>query len=325
VTPLDRAYAKAMQTKDEWAFYNAFLNATLYIPTVDIPAAPAERRAGQNETFSPVLIENEGNKYLMLFDTEKRLGDWARREVGFVALAGHAIVEMMDAQFHWALNAGTDYMKTFVPDEIRWLKQSLQNAEERQVESGTRVIFGAPAQIPVKLIVALKKNLETRNREVKTAWLGQVHYVKPGERPHLALIIQGDLKDKATTAAICEDLVAAIGPKNLGRSIPRAPFSVRKRSVLLPSGRTLRFGRAVKDHRIVKDVLIILFEASGPDHDNVLALDRGGKVLWRKPSRIRFPIAAIRSSPDSVCLFVYDTWFRVRPRTGKVVRTTFTK
>ena len=52
----------------------------------------------------------------------------------------------------------------------------------------------------------LKKNLATRNNEVKAAYLGQVFYVKKGEKPHLALVIDVVSREKSTIAAICQDL-----------------------------------------------------------------------------------------------------------------------
>jgi hypothetical protein len=114
-----------------------------------------------------------------------------------------------------------------------------------------------------------------------------------------------------------------------------ARFVVAKSSVRLESGEILKFDRRIADHRVVKDVLILLFKIAGPDAENVLALDRAGNVLWRKPSwleggvkgkRIRLNYVEIRSSPDSVYLYTFDcSCFRVRPRTGKVARVTFTK
>jgi hypothetical protein len=209
MTPLDKALAEAIAGRNESVFYNAFLNAMLFIPTVDAPGHEQVRRAGKGESLSPVIIESEGLKYLMLFDSKERLAAWAQREIGFAALPGHAIVEMMGTEFHWALNVGTEHVKTFVPDEIRWLKENLGRAQEENVAAGTQVLVGAPAKIPAGLIASLQQGLSTRNQEVTAAYLGQVYYVKPGEKPHLALVIEVSTKDKAVIAAICKDLAIA--------------------------------------------------------------------------------------------------------------------
>jgi hypothetical protein len=151
MTPLDKAYVTAMQTKQEAIFYNAFLSSTILVATADSPTSEKTKRAGNNETISPIIIESNGEKYVMLFDTKERLAAWAKREVGFAAVPGHAIVEMMGTDFHWALNVGTDHVKTFVPDEIKWLKQNLTKAQAEKLPAGTRVLIGAPAKIPSEL------------------------------------------------------------------------------------------------------------------------------------------------------------------------------
>jgi SseB protein N-terminal domain/SseB protein C-terminal domain len=211
MSPLDSAYAAAMKNSDEQStFYNAFFNAMLYIPTHELPEEDQQRRAGDDESISPIFSESEGIQYLMLFDSKERLSAWAQREVGFVALPGHAIVEMMNTDIHWALNAGTDHMKTFVPDEIQWLKETIAKSkgQEGQVPEGTNVLIGAPATIPDGLIESLSRAL-SRNGEVKRAYLGQVHYETEGEKPHLALVIETTELPQSTFDAICKDLASA--------------------------------------------------------------------------------------------------------------------
>lgn len=198
-----------MQTKQETVFYNAFLNATIFIAIANAPSQEKTKRAGKHDTISPIIIESEGTKYIMLFDSEERLLSWAKREIGFAAIPGHAIVEMMPPEFHWALNVGTEHVKTFVPDEIKWLKQNLGQAKEAQVPAGTQVLIGAPAKIPDGLVESLKRNLSSRNREVKAAYLGQVYYVRDGEKPHLALVLDVSTKDKTVISGISQDLAIA--------------------------------------------------------------------------------------------------------------------
>ena len=209
MTPLDQAYIEATKNSKESVFYNEFLNSTIFIPTINVPEEDKHSRAEDDDTISPIIIESNGEKYLMLFDSKERLASWAQREVGFAALPGHAIVEMMGPDFHWALNIGTEYTKTFVPDEIEWLKGNLKNIEEKSVSSGTQVLIGAPAKIPDGLIESLTKSLSSRNNEVKSAYLGQVYYVQDGEKPHLALVIETEIKDKSITEAISQDLAVS--------------------------------------------------------------------------------------------------------------------
>jgi len=211
MTPLDKAYVKLM--KDEGSqseFYNIFLNSELYIPTHTIPDNDQRRRAGGDESISPIFVEFEGAQYLMLFDSKERLSTWAKQEVGFVALPGHAVVEMMNSEFHWVLNVGTEYVKTFVPEEIQWLKQTVfdSKGKEASVSKGTKVLIGAPATTPKGLTESLLNTL-AKNNEIKSAYLGQVHYVAEGEVPHLVLVIDSGDLEKSTIEAIRNDLALA--------------------------------------------------------------------------------------------------------------------
>lgn len=120
MTEIDVALQAAQEGKaspDD--FYNLFLNREIFIPLIEKPD-PAEPK-----TLKPILIEVDGKKYLMLFDTQDRLAAWAKRKIDFAAMPGHGIVAMMDASIPWMLNVGTDHVKEFVSDEINWLKTSI--------------------------------------------------------------------------------------------------------------------------------------------------------------------------------------------------------
>jgi hypothetical protein len=58
------------------------------------------------------------------------------------------------------------------------------------------------------LLDSFKSRL-SKNREVKEAYLGQVHYVREGEKPHLALGLRMDKTSNSTADAIKKDLAAA--------------------------------------------------------------------------------------------------------------------
>lgn len=211
MTPLDSAYVAAQKSEERQSnFYNTFLNSELFIPTHTSPEIEQHRRASENESISPIFVEADGIQYLMLFDSEERLSSWAQREVGFVALPGHAVVEMMSPEFHWILNVGTDYVKTFAPEEIQWLKSNLAQTkgQEAKMAAGTNVLIGAPAKVPSGLIESLVNTIK-RNPEIKRAYLGQVHYEKEGEVPHLALVFEAPKLSQSVLEAIRTDLAIA--------------------------------------------------------------------------------------------------------------------
>lgn len=211
MTPLDKAFIEATENPDrESDFYNLFLNSDLFIPTYDIPRERREIRLGKEETISPIVIESNGVQFLMLFDTEERLSAWAKREIGFVRMPGHAIVEMVDPSIHWALNFGTEYFKEFTPEEIEWLKSSLEQSKAKEIilERETEVLIGVPAKIPEGLVDSFKRTA-ARNKEVREAFIAQVYYVKEGEKPHLALVLRLDQASKSVHDTIRDDFVVA--------------------------------------------------------------------------------------------------------------------
>ena len=209
MTPLDKAFEAATKNPDKQSeYYNLFLNSEIFIPTHDLPSKESIARAGEGERISPFIIESEGKKYLMLFDTKERLSSWAKREVGFAVVRGHVVVEMMSADIQWALNVGTDHAKIFVSDEIKWMKENAARVAQVKVAKGTTVRVGAPANIPKGLVEALRKTL-LQNTEVIEAYLAQVLYVQEGEKPHLALVLRIDASQASTAEAIRKELATA--------------------------------------------------------------------------------------------------------------------
>lgn len=120
---LDMEDAKRKST-----FYDLFLNTTFCVPTLDqqeLDQAP-DIEEGQ---VLPLIIESEGNDYLMLFDTEERLKSWAGDNVEWVGVPGYVIVATTMPPLHLALNVGTEFSKQFLPDEIAWLREVVERCD----------------------------------------------------------------------------------------------------------------------------------------------------------------------------------------------------
>ena len=121
MTALDKALSEACANAENSSnFYNLFLNSDLYLPLSELPSASSP------QSIVPILIESSGSKYLMLFDEVDRLVDWAKREIPFAQIPGHAILQMMDPSVLYVLNVGTEYMHEFVVDEVAWLRSVVQ-------------------------------------------------------------------------------------------------------------------------------------------------------------------------------------------------------
>lgn len=107
-------------------FYDVFLNTTFFVPTLDENSIENASEIMNEGDVMPLVIESEGNDYLMLFDSRERLTAWADAEVQCVEIPGHLLAETSIPPLHWALNVGTDYSKQFFPDEIAWLKEVVE-------------------------------------------------------------------------------------------------------------------------------------------------------------------------------------------------------
>ena len=126
MTKIDEALTLSRKDpKAQPLFYDLFLNSLFFIPTIE-----EHDKKDDEDGALPRLVEADGNNYLMLFDTIKRLTDWADEDAKYVALPGHAITEMSLPKLYWALNYGTDFQKQFEPEEIDWLKDVVRQAKE---------------------------------------------------------------------------------------------------------------------------------------------------------------------------------------------------
>ncbi len=135
MTELDQALETLRQDmndpKSQSKFYDLFLNSTYFVPNLDKRDAIGAGEGAVEGQVLPLVIESEGNDYLMLFDSKERMNAWAQAEVGCVEVPGFVLAATTQPPLHWALNVGTPYSKQFLPDEIAWLREVVErcNAE----------------------------------------------------------------------------------------------------------------------------------------------------------------------------------------------------
>jgi hypothetical protein len=114
-------------------FYDIFLNSTFCVPSLDRQELDGEPTIEDGQVL-PLIIESEGNDYLMLFDTEERMKNWAGADVEWVEVPGFVIAATTMPPLHLALNVGTEYSKQFLPDEIAWLREVVERCNEASAE-----------------------------------------------------------------------------------------------------------------------------------------------------------------------------------------------
>ena len=214
MSQLDDALLEARRNESgQAAFYNLFLNSNVFFPTHDHAIGDTNpRRSKEGETFKPIMIEHQGKVVLPIFDSVERLRTWAQREVNYICMPVHALVRSIQGGVFFVLNTGTEYTKEFVPEELKWLKDSIETSQPKQghVPAGTQFLVGAPAKIPEGLEAALRDCFHLRNDEVHAAYLGQIFYQLPGEKPHLALVLKTAPLDKDALSAMQTDIGVAI-------------------------------------------------------------------------------------------------------------------
>jgi peptidyl-prolyl cis-trans isomerase C len=119
--------------KRQSKFYDSFLNTIFCVPAIDQEKLNGESTVEEGQVL-PLIIESEGNDYLMLFDTEERLKDWAGADVKWVEVPGYVIAATTMPPLHLALNVGTEFSKQFLPDEIAWLREVVERCNEAAAE-----------------------------------------------------------------------------------------------------------------------------------------------------------------------------------------------
>lgn len=116
-------------SKRQSNFYDLFLNTTFCVPTLDQQELDGEIDVEDGQVL-PLIIESEGNDYLMIFDSEERLKAWAAEDVKWVGVPGYVLAATTMPPLHLALNVGTEYSKQFLPDEIAWLREVVERCNE---------------------------------------------------------------------------------------------------------------------------------------------------------------------------------------------------
>ncbi len=141
MTDLDKAFealrAEPDNQKVQSGFYDLFLNSLFFVPTAK-ETIQIDDEGTEQETEVPLIIENGETDYLVFFDQQQRLNDWAELEAPFVKLPGHLLTEMTTTGLHWAMNIGTDHFKPFAPDEIFWLKDVVTQCKAEDADAGAK-------------------------------------------------------------------------------------------------------------------------------------------------------------------------------------------
>ena len=124
-TQLDEITEKAKADPDKYMddYYTCFLNSMIYMLTWDAPEVEGEAEAEEGTEFEPVIIEESGDRIILLFDRKDRAQKYAeeRDDLGVIGMKGFTVLKALGTQFYLVLNPKTDSEKEFSPEEIEHL------------------------------------------------------------------------------------------------------------------------------------------------------------------------------------------------------------
>lgn len=130
---LDQALALLRQdmtnATSQSKFYDLFLNTTFCVPTLDPKELSSDVTFEEGQVL-PLIVESDGNDYLMIFDSEERLKSWTGTETTWIGVPGHVLAATTMPPLHIAMNVGSDYAKQFLPDEIAWLREVVERCNQ---------------------------------------------------------------------------------------------------------------------------------------------------------------------------------------------------
>jgi hypothetical protein len=178
-TPIDLAHhAMEAAPQDDSArlrFYDRLAEAELFLMLKEEP---------KGDQISPEVFDLQDASFVLAFDLEERLTQFAGREMPYAALSGRALAGMLSGQrIGLALNLEVAPSSILLPPQaLGWLVETLAHAPV-QAEA-TPISFAAPRALPEQFVTALDAKLATAQGLARKAYLAEVTY-EGGAKGHL--------------------------------------------------------------------------------------------------------------------------------------------
>ncbi|MEM7721741.1 MAG: SseB family protein [Pseudomonadota bacterium] len=183
MTPLDTAHAAMEAAPDDdtarLAFYDRLAASELFLL---LEAEP------ESDTIRPQIFPVEGQNFVLVFDREERLSDFAEGSAPYASLSGRALAGMLAGQ-DLGLAVNPDVAPSSILIEaasVGWLADTLSGAPDEVEETAEEV--GPPVGLPETLLTALDTRLATAEGLANLAYLVGVTYAG-GRRGHLLAFV----------------------------------------------------------------------------------------------------------------------------------------
>lgn len=178
-TPLDIAQRR-MEADDaaRLAFYGVLADSELFLLLTG---------EAQGDAIEPQVVEADGQQFVLAFDREERLADFAGQMADYAVVSGRALAQMLDGQgVGLGLNLDVAPSAVLLPDTaVSWLAGMLQEAPE---EGQGKVQDVLPPALPAAVIATLDARLARAAGLAKTAWLCGARFAD-GRSGHLLAIL----------------------------------------------------------------------------------------------------------------------------------------
>ncbi|SFR32951.1 SseB family protein [Litoreibacter janthinus] len=182
-TPLDQAHtAMDASPEDDAArlrFYERLGDSELFLL---LEAEP------DGDQISPHVFEVEDASYILAFDREQRLAEFAEGSAPYVGLSGRALAEMLAGQnLGLGVNLGVAPSSILIPPAaVDWLHTTLSHAPAEAAEIPTEIT--PPKGLPDSLVTAIDMKLTTAAGLAQCAYLAGVTYAS-GQRSHILAFV----------------------------------------------------------------------------------------------------------------------------------------
>ena len=231
MTALDIAHAAMMaageagtgggDTGDDTArlqFYERLADTQLFVLLDQEP---------EGDAISPALFEVADGRFVLAFDGEDRLAQFADRAVPYAALSGRVLAQMLAGQeIGLGVNLEVAPSAILIPQEaVMWLNQTLDNAPA--LIEARLTGLAAPSGLPEALIVALRSKFASAIGLAQAAYLVAVQYEGGGQGHLLGFIGVSDRAQDALAKAAGEALTFTgieAGEMDVGFFAPADPM-----------------------------------------------------------------------------------------------------
>ena len=205
ITDLDHAHAAMEAAPDNDAlrlhFHERLADSQLFLLLTRDPVG---------DDVDPQMFQAEDQQFVLIFDREARLAEFAGRVAPTVTLVGRGLVRILAGQgVGMALNLGVAPSATLIPAEaVDWLADTLAHVP---VATAARPVeFTSPKALPQALILGLDRKLATAGGMAQGAWLVGVRY-DDGARGHMLAFVGALPEAEAALAAAAGEALTFSG------------------------------------------------------------------------------------------------------------------